>query len=447
MNLILKIPFDVRLLALFVLGTALGSLINLGIYRLAYFARAISPWSAPLPNAPPRRRSDRLPIVGWFGLRREAQLHGTGFWIRPMLIELICGVGLAALYWWEIGSEGLLPEQLQFALNGRLAAAQKEAAAAALHWVFLAHTCLLVFMFVASLIDIDEQMIPDEITLPGTLLALLLASLLPQTRLPTMHDVFAPGGMAVAQHTLSFLTFASPQDWPWPGELKGVPEGQSLAIGLGCLWLWCVALLPRHWRRGRGLRISLAIFWRHLAHNRLTLWLSAIGVFASAGIFAVWRQGGERWEALLSALVGMAAGGGVVWVVRIIGRIALRREAMGFGDVTLMAMIGAFLGWQPCLMIFFMAPLSAIGVGIAQWLLSRNNEIRYGPFLCLAALVVMLYWAAIWEGVREFFAVGWLIPMAMGVCLLMIGPLLIIVRQFTKLVVFVFNRLRGAGRE
>ena len=60
------------------------------------------------------------------------------------------------------------------------------------------------------------------------------------------------------------------------------------------------------------------------------------------------------WAALLTALVGLVAGGGIVWVVRLIGAVALRREAMGFGDVTLMAMVGAFVGWQASLIVFFM---------------------------------------------------------------------------------------------
>ena len=42
-----------------------------------------------------------------------------------------------------------------------------------------------------------------------------------------------------------------------------------------------------------------------------------------------------------------------MWAVRIIGTLTLRQEAMGFGDVTLMAMIGAFTGWQSTLLIFF----------------------------------------------------------------------------------------------
>ncbi len=106
--LLVGIPLQFRLGGLFVLGVCLGSLVNLGVYRLAWNPRSISPWSKAPPGAPARRPDDRVPIFGWLGLRRESKLHGRGFWIRPMLVELLCGGGLPMLYWWEVGQDGLL---------------------------------------------------------------------------------------------------------------------------------------------------------------------------------------------------------------------------------------------------------------------------------------------------------------------------------------------------
>ena len=57
---------------------------------------------------------------------------------------------------------------------------------------------------------------------------------------------------------------------------------------------------------------------------------------------------------------------------------------MGFGDVTLMMMVGAFLGWQAGVVIFFLAPFAGLVVGVLQLVLRRDDEIPYGPFLCLA---------------------------------------------------------------
>ena len=57
-----------------------------------------------------------------------------------------------------------------------------------------------------------------------------------------------------------------------------------------------------------------------------------------------------RLERARQAMDQRGLGGLIVWGGRIVATHALKMEAMGFGDVTLVAMIGAYLGWQPCLM-------------------------------------------------------------------------------------------------
>ena len=107
----------------------------------------------------------------------------------------------------------------------------------------------------------------------------------------------------------------------------------------------------------------------------------------------------------------MAAAGGLIWAVRVICSAALHREAMGFGDVTLMAMLGAFLGWQPCMVIFFLAPVAGLIIAVLRLILFRDREIPYGPFLCLAALFVIVRWDAVWDNTQGVFGVGWLVPL------------------------------------
>ncbi len=100
---------------------------------------------------------------------------------------------------------------------------------------------------------------------------------------------------------------------------------------------------------------------------------------------------------------------------------------MGFGDVTLMAMIGAFLGWQPCLVIFFLAPFAGLVVGVLRLILFRDKEIPYGPFLCLAALLTIVKWSAIWDDpwyAQEVFRPGWLVPLVVLCCPPLMGVML-----------------------
>lgn len=431
MNLILNIPMPVRLALLFVLGTFVGSLANLGIYRLAWHRRSISPWWRPDEKAPPRRFTDRLPIVGWLGLRREAALHGTGFWIRPMLVELLCGIGFATLYWWEIGRQGLLPPDApRFMQHG---------IQAVLHLQYAAHLTLISLMLVASMIDADEKIIPDSITVPGTLLGLLLAatcswSLLPEF-VPPMNVLPRPAyWRLLSAETWQILQPASPELAPGgpfgrmphsaPQGIRSFRQVGMLAAGLGCWWLWCVALMPRSWYTRHGWRRALQLCLARLVRQSATYVILLMGLIGSAAIVAGWFRGGAGWTGLFSALVGMAASGGLVWLVRIIGTAALRREAMGFGDVTLMAMIGTFLGWQTCLIVFFIAPFAALGVGVVQLILLRDHEIRYGPFLCLAGVVVIVCWAAVWERTWHIFALGWFVPLVVFCCLALMAVML-----------------------
>src|SRR5262245_41025196 len=96
----LWIPLPMRLLLLVLTGFALGSFVNLAVYSFVFHPRPVTPWErvrGPLDLSP--HSVDLLLVLGWLFLRREAQHFGRFFWIRPLLIELSCGIGLAALYW------------------------------------------------------------------------------------------------------------------------------------------------------------------------------------------------------------------------------------------------------------------------------------------------------------------------------------------------------------
>lgn len=116
------------------------------------------------------------------------------------------------------------------------------------------------------------------------------------------------------------------------------------------------------------------------------------------------------WGGLLVGGVGLLAGAGITQVVRLSFTALLRREAMGFGDVTLLAMIGAFLGWQAALLTFFLAPF--FGLAHALWKLvgyvkkrltgreasSADRELPFGPYLSMAAVFLVVTWPILWAG-------------------------------------------------
>ena len=109
--------------------------------------------------------------------------------------------------------------------------------------------------------------------------------------------------------------------------------------------------------------------------------------FAFPGIFGL----SSRPVALLASFLGALAGGGSIYLMGFLGELVFKKEAMGGGDVKLMAMIGSFLGWKMVLLTFFLAPLFGAAVGIVLKLKYGRETIPYGPYLSLAALVAIFF--------------------------------------------------------
>lgn len=440
-------PLWIGCLAAALGGLVAGAYVNWATYTLAWNWRPISPWGPRHERAPARTLADRLPVWGWLGLRRESHLHGAGFWRRPLAVELFMAAAWAALYWWEVDRQGLIHGQLEAMADGPLRQGLLVVPFSATLATFLSHTLLMTLMAAASLIDIDEKTIPDGVTTPGTLLALALAASLPMSLLPHVDERLAPPlvgvEIAVPQAPgakggnplfVEPLTLAAPN--PWPDALAGAPRGFSLSLGLACFLVWWIALTPRIWRGRRGVVFGARVISARILRELLRPRSALIGLAGVAAIVAVWFRGGESWVGLLTALVGIIGGGAMVWAVRIVGSAALRKEAMGFGDVTLMMMIGAFLGWQPTIFIFFIAPFAGLVVGLTQLILRRDDVIPYGPFLCLAAMAVIIWWADFWNqdphGFQAIFQLGWLLPAVLAIGVVMLGAMLVIWRNVKK---------------
>ena len=107
-----------------------------------------------------------------------------------------------------------------------------------------------------------------------------------------------------------------------------------------------------------------------------------------------------RWQGLLSGVIGALVGAGVIYLIGAAGTKLFRRklkaigeeEAMGFGDVKLMAMVGAFIGvWKGLLVTLVLAPLSGAVIGLALKMKTGKEIIPFGPFLAAAALAAVFW--------------------------------------------------------
>lgn len=108
-------------------------------------------------------------------------------------------------------------------------------------------------------------------------------------------------------------------------------------------------------------------------------------------------------QPMLNSFLGIIIGGGVIYLTgKIFDWVYFKllkmppiqgeTESMGGGDVKLLAMIGAFLGWQKALLAFFIAPFFGLAAGLINLLVKKDHTIPYGPFLSLGAVAAM-FWA------------------------------------------------------
>lgn len=218
-------------------------------------------------------------------------------------------------------------------------------------------------------------------------------------------NLFGLSGIAMINIRVAFhlvlieaLLVASLIDW----ELMIIPDSvtlppMTLAIIIATLFgkFW---LVPVWIQDPSLLRSAIAFFtgqWKPIG---------------SATAVPTWIAEHPNWHGLVASVAGLLVGGGVIWGIRLIGHAALRREAMGFGDVVLMAMVGAFLGWQPTVVAIFLAAGLSIPMILCTRLVAWNREIPFGPFLSVGTLVTLLGWKWIWPRVEMYFSLGVLFP-------------------------------------
>lgn len=177
---------------------------------------------------------------------------------------------------------------------------------------------------------------------------------------------------------------STPIHWRYP-----IVEVVTAALSVLVAWkfgptLTCLAALILTWAL-----ISLAVI--DLDHQLLPdsitlplLWLGLLLTLTSWGLPV----------STASALTGAAAGYLSLWSLYWIFKLLTGREGMGYGDFKLLAVLGAWLGWQHLLSIVILSSLSGAVVGIALMLFAgrdRHVPMSFGPYLALAGVVTLLW--------------------------------------------------------
>lgn len=258
-------------IVVFILGLVVGSFLNVCIARLPRDLSIVNP-----PSHCPRCRQrikwyDNIPILSFIILKGRCRSCKEAISWRYPVVELANGLLYLLIY-------------REFGLGGEM---------------FLV-MALCSALIVITFIDIDHQIIPDVITLPGMLVGLLLGPF--------------------------FMSHLS----------------DALPFGLD-------------------------------------------GLFPHAGLYLT---------GLLNSVIGLILGGAPLFLIGWVWEKLKNVEAMGGGDVKLMAMVGSLLGWKAALLTIMLGALFGSVIGIILILSKKtgmNRVIPFGPFLALGALLSLFY--------------------------------------------------------
>jgi len=269
----LQLPIACALMA--VLGAMIGSFLNVVIHRLPLEQSIVFPNSNCPKCRKPIKPYDNIPILSFLALRGRCRSCGARISPRYPAVEALTAALFAAVTWHD---------GLSFALAFDLA--------------FTASLVALVF------IDAENMILPNAITYPGILFALITRLVVP------------------------YLT--------GPTHFEDLPQ--------------LISILPAR------------------------LPLGAVS--------------------LIGALIGAVAGGGSLWLMGFLWEKVRGVEAMGFGDVKMMLMVGAYLGWRLTILTILLAAFTGSLAGVAVMLQrgQRNMQMMlpFGIFLGIGSIASLL---------------------------------------------------------
>lgn len=205
-----------------------------------------------------------------------------------------------------------------------------------------------------------------------------------------------------------------PIPWRYPavealmGALTAAVAWQRLATHPTAPEAWLVSSLAVTFL-GLLLVVTLVDIERRLIPDAITMPGLGLGLVARglvpalAGAPLFRPLGFPEGDAVIDGLLGAAAAAGFLWLVGAVGARLAGREAMGFGDVKLVAMLGAWLGLVGAGLALMVAVVSGAAVGLVILLVRRSRYVPFGPFLALGGASLMLAG----DAVRHLAFVAW----------------------------------------
>ena len=336
----------------FVLGAAIGSFLNVCIYRLPRDLSVNEPRRSFCPSCKkPIPWQQNLPLLSWLLLRGKCANCGSRIGIRYFAVELLTALLFLAVWLafpWPI---------------------------ALVYWIFVS---LLV---VATFIDFEHFIIPDEITIGGAIAGVFVSVALPalmgeDSRWRALAQSL---GAAALGYVLLWIVLEAGKKafgkkrirLKEPSPFSWVRDGDDAEFIVGeerGLW-------SDHFARESDLMLlhcdAAKVDSRPFENVTLRLHYNHLSI-------------GE--ESFSLDQVDRISG--------LVRELQIPREAMGRGDLKFLAAIGAFLGWRAVLCSIFAGSMAGSVVGLTSMLLGRREwsaKIPFGPYLALGALVWMFF--------------------------------------------------------
>jgi leader peptidase (prepilin peptidase) / N-methyltransferase len=183
---------------------------------------------------------------------------------------------------------------------------------------------------------------------------------------------------------------------------------------------------------GMVIGVAWATLFGHM--HLIPMWIDWNDVHPYAGPYIPeWIKQHAHLHGFLWSIAGLVTGAGVTWLARFVSHTVLGVEALGFGDVTLMGMIGSFLGWQPVVLVFLIAPICGLVIGLTMKLIHARRAVPYGPYLGVAAVFVLFTWAWLWVPTRELFGLGPTLVGLGGLMFILLAAMLGLIRLYRSI--------------
>lgn len=351
----------------FLFGLVIGSFLNVVIHRVPLEESVVFPGSRCPSCRAPIRPLDNIPLVSYALLRGRCRNCGGSIPASYPLVELLTGA--------------------VFALSALKCGPGWEAL---LEMAFASAMISLVF------IDARHHLIPNVITYPMIVLSLAAAAARegwgdpnpsalgfsiiferPDYAFPALRASLI-GAAAIAMAAPAFrlidkldlLLFNKYFEWeeeeieeePGDGDrVAGDPEPGQRSVILASV--------------GAGFLVAAA-------------WVLAVTLLSARDT----RPFDDAYDGLLSGVAGALIGGGLIWVLRAFYFYARGIEGIGLGDVKMIAVIGAFLGWQSMFGVLLIGSILGTAVGITLSLRARRGlrtPLPFGACLGIAAILVL----------------------------------------------------------